>query len=334
MRCPKCSYITFDSGDRCRNCGYEFSFAVDLPSPDLPIQTGEEPEGPLSDFSLADLDKDTGTPAPEAGAPRVPDPVPPRPITTGFDLPLFGDRAPGDDRPLVSAPAVPRPPLSVRKAAPAPRPAPRRTVVETPRLDLTLPEEPQPPEPADVAAPYFERGAPPVTYGETHVPAASGARLLAAGIDLALILAIDAAVLHFTLKLLGLTYADASVIPAAPFLAFLLLLNGGYAAAFTAAGGQTIGKMAARIRVVPADPNAWSDRVPLGHAVLRAGAYLVSALPAGLGFLPAFLGDEKRALHDRLAGTRVIRCESKWPALSERSESKGPALSERSESKG
>ena len=29
MRCPKCQYITFDSDDRCRNCGYEFSLSVE-----------------------------------------------------------------------------------------------------------------------------------------------------------------------------------------------------------------------------------------------------------------------------------------------------------------
>ena len=29
MRCPKCQYISFESGDRCRNCGYEFSLSVD-----------------------------------------------------------------------------------------------------------------------------------------------------------------------------------------------------------------------------------------------------------------------------------------------------------------
>ena len=27
MRCPKCQYISFDSGERCRNCGYEFSLS-------------------------------------------------------------------------------------------------------------------------------------------------------------------------------------------------------------------------------------------------------------------------------------------------------------------
>jgi uncharacterized RDD family membrane protein YckC len=55
------------------------------------------------------------------------------------------------------------------------------------------------------------------------------------------------------------------------------------------------------------DQSSRSDRVPLGQAVLRAAGYLVSALPAGLGFLPALVGPEHRAVHDRLAHTRVVR---------------------------
>ena len=55
MKCPKCQYFSFDSGARCRNCGYDFSLALDLPPADLPIQDGTEPFGPLSDFSLNDI---------------------------------------------------------------------------------------------------------------------------------------------------------------------------------------------------------------------------------------------------------------------------------------
>ncbi|PYR71610.1 MAG: hypothetical protein DMF86_25540 [Acidobacteria bacterium] len=47
--------------------------------------------------------------------------------------------------------------------------------------------------------------------------------------------------------------------------------------------------------------------MPFGQAVVRAAAYLVSAIPAGLGFVPAFFGRERRALHDRLADTRVVK---------------------------
>jgi uncharacterized RDD family membrane protein YckC len=48
-------------------------------------------------------------------------------------------------------------------------------------------------------------------------------------------------------------------------------------------------------------------RVSLGAAVLRATAYLVSLLPAGLGFAAILFDADRRALHDRLAETRVVK---------------------------
>ena len=48
-------------------------------------------------------------------------------------------------------------------------------------------------------------------------------------------------------------------------------------------------------------------RVSLGAAVLRATAYLVSLLPAGLGFAAILFDSDGRALHDRLAETRVVK---------------------------
>jgi uncharacterized RDD family membrane protein YckC len=48
-------------------------------------------------------------------------------------------------------------------------------------------------------------------------------------------------------------------------------------------------------------------RVPFATAVVRAVTYAVSLLPAGLGFLPILFSPDGRALHDRLADTRVIR---------------------------
>ena len=138
-------------------------------------------------------------------------------------------------------------------------------------------------------------------------PASGGARLGAAFIDLALVLAIDAGVLYLTLKICGLTFADWRIIPPVPFVAFLAILDGGYLAGATAASGQTLGKLVAGIKVITADPEAWTDRVPLGQSILRSVGYAVSAFPAGLGFLPAFVGVDRRALHDRLAHTRVVK---------------------------
>ena len=115
-------------------------------------------------------------------------------------------------------------------------------------------------------------------------------------------------VLYFTLKICELTFAEWSRLPLAPLITFLLMIDGGYLATFVAAGGQTIGKMATSIRVIPGHPDAGAtDRVPLGQAIVRAACYGVSALPAGLGFLPGLIGPEYRALHDRLADTRVVK---------------------------
>jgi uncharacterized RDD family membrane protein YckC len=274
MKCPKCQYISFDDGDKCRNCGYQFSLSVAVDDLDLPV-----------DRSRADA----------------------LPNTDSFDLPLFHDDGPDDDRPLVTVPPITRPPLSVRKASlNTPRPAARRDASHEPHLDLepdddqdfdALRRQLQPPESdAPIAAPAGDA-----------ITASAGARILSGVVDLGLLLAIDAAVLHLTLKFCGLTYAELSVLPVPPFAAFLLILNGGYLAAFTAAGGQSIGKMMGGIRVIPSDPEAWTDRVPLGQAVLRAAGYFLSALPLGLGFLPALIAADRRGFHDRLAHTRVVK---------------------------
>jgi uncharacterized RDD family membrane protein YckC len=81
----------------------------------------------------------------------------------------------------------------------------------------------------------------------------------------------------------------------------------GYLLLFTAAGGLTICKMLFGIRVVGDDtPYATGGTLSLRQAVYREVVSLPSVLALGLGFLPALFGDE-RALHDRLAQTRVVR---------------------------
>ena len=43
------------------------------------------------------------------------------------------------------------------------------------------------------------------------------------------------------------------------------------------------------------------------HAFLRELMWVVLAIPAGLGFLTALFSPDRRGLHDRFAGTRVVR---------------------------
>jgi uncharacterized RDD family membrane protein YckC len=312
MRCPKCQYISFDSGERCRNCGYDFSLSVDVESIELPIHDGTEPIGPLSELSLNHL-----APSDDAGdeeneelnrrADRIAAaPAAAGPITSSFDLPLFKERTIQDDEPLVAPGAAPRAPLAVRRTSAATKPHPRGAD-PNPRLALETAEMPIVPERITPApeAEIVERQADEALPGS---PAAVFSRLGAALIDALILGSIDGTVLYFTLKICELTFAEIGALPLAPFSAFLLLMNGAYFSTFVAAGGQTIGKMATGIRVVRGntDDEGGSDRVTLGHAIVRAAGYLVSALPAGLGFVPALFGD-RRALHDRLADTRVVK---------------------------
>jgi uncharacterized RDD family membrane protein YckC len=292
MRCPKCQYISFDDGDRCRNCGYEFSLTSAARTPDLPIQTGDEPIGPLADLALGVT---PATARQESSiVADVVVPASPRPIASSFDLPLFKERRTPEDSSRL------RPPLSVRRATPTPPRSPSRTP-EEPVLGFGL----------DEASTPAARPSAPVMRIETEDEDARAAtasilpRLLAGFIDAFILCAIGSLVLYLTLRICGVPWSGVAIIPAVPFVSFLLLIAGGYFTLFTAAGGQTIGKMAAGIKVVSMDGG--HARVPLGHAVLRAAAYGLSALPVGLGFLPALVGADRRAFHDRLADTRVVK---------------------------
>ena len=229
-----------------------------------------------------------------------------------LDLPLFNDGP--DDAPLVSVPAVPRLPLAVRRSAPA---TPRRfdealggePGFEFPDASASMPASfGLSTGTEDLASPSAEPAG-----VEAGNPASPGRRFAAAAIDAAIIGGIDATVVYFTLQLCGLRLDEIRTLPAVPLLSFLIMLNGGYLTIFTAAGGQTIGKMLAGVRVVPAFAEA-SARVPFGTAALRAALTLVSLIPAGAGFFMAFVRSDGRALHDTIAGTRVVEASSDTPA--------------------
>ena len=65
----------------------------------------------------------------------------------------------------------------------------------------------------------------------------------------------------------------------------------------------TPGKMACKLKVVMAD----GERVSYGRAIGRHFAKFISALILGIGYLMAAFDDQKRALHDRICDTRVVK---------------------------
>ncbi|MGE0449119.1 MAG: RDD family protein [Vicinamibacterales bacterium] len=305
MKCPKCGYLGYERVERCRNCGYEFSLTPTAPPTDLRIRDGSAMPTPLEDLDLVDslaLDRSRPT-REEAHAAE--------PASNGLtELPLFGPPI-TDDVPLITRPSRPRPPLAVRRATPE---VPRlRQDTRTPLLEW--PVEPPSSTPAvppvagrtPVPAVPRRRGHDVRTEAASAEPAQRPASLAARGlalvIDLAVLAIVDVVVVYFTLKICGIDVADWTLLPRAPLVAFLVVQNGGYLVAFTAAG-QTIGKLVAGIRVLSADGD---DAPDLGRAALRTLLWVVLTLPAGLGLLTAAFGRDGRGLHDRFAGTRVVR---------------------------
>ena len=125
---------------------------------------------------------------------------------------------------------------------------------------------------------------------------------MAALVDIAILAAVDLTVVYFTLRMAALTMDDWRLLPPLPLLAFLLLLKLAYYSAFTAVGGQTIGKMTTRIRVVTEN----DGRIEPTVALQRTLAAIASVITLGGAFAPALLGASKRAFHDRVAHTRVV----------------------------
>jgi uncharacterized RDD family membrane protein YckC len=345
MKCPKCGYLGFETVDRCRNCGYDFSLSTDRPGAELPLREVEDTGHPLSDFELGnreatktpaksalDLDRLIGVPESEPFEENAPAPEPPRimrrpeteptPLLDAAEraaeerggheridsLPLFGgprdhDSAPAasEEPPFVAPPRPAGPPLAVRRATPeVARPrnrAPRTTRRDEPPLAFPMDR------PLSTGLRDVDDEAPAAVEDSPFQAAPRIRRIVAALIDAGLLAGICAGVLYLTLRLADLTFADVRVLPVIPMAAFLILLVAGYLIAFTAAGGQTIGKMATHIKVIADDGRP----VDVSAAVLRMAGNAVNIATLGLVWLPVLFAADTRSLADRLAGTRVVR---------------------------
>lgn len=277
MKCPKCDYLGFDTGNRCRNCGYDFSLL-------------ETPQAPAPDLSLS---------APE-GADEA-----------GADLssfPLFPGVAGSDDEPLITMPSAPRAPLAVRRTPDLSRRRPASRAARVPEPELALDFAPEDPgavaaaKPTPLPTPDRTTAPAPRNVPDGAVTAGLGRRTAAAVTDHLILFGIDLVVLYSTLRIGSLTIDDWRLLPAAPFLAFLLLVKVAYFSTFTAMGGQTIGKMAASIQVVPDEEGPMDT----ARAFRRTLTGALGVLLLGLGLVPALLDPARRAFHDRMAHTRVI----------------------------
>ena len=345
MKCPKCDYLGFETGDRCKNCGYDFSLAPDTSSGDrdLPLRDAEpihrDPDrwlnqlearldtvrpvaassatsDPLGSMSLdasaavpTVVPRPAPAPASAAPAPAVQMPSERLVSRSTSALPLFHPGGADWDEPLIKVPVSPRAPLSVRrtpdkpKLRTVPKPVGKVLSESDPRLGFgedsvaALPPSAAVSVPARVTVPARQ-----VSHPEPVGVSGPARRLSAAAIDHLILLSIDAIVVYFTFQIAGLPFSSWQEIPILPLGLFLLMVKGSYFCVFTAVGGQTVGKMATGIRVV-----AENDRdVEPSRALQRTLAALASVATVGIGFAPVLFAGDRRALHDRLAGTRVV----------------------------
>ncbi len=81
------------------------------------------------------------------------------------------------------------------------------------------------------------------------------------------------------------------------------LISGAYSVGFLGRFGATPGKMACGLRVVRSD----GKPISYARATGRFFAEILSSIIFGIGYLMVAFDDEKRALHDRICDTRVLR---------------------------
>jgi len=90
---------------------------------------------------------------------------------------------------------------------------------------------------------------------------------------------------------LGLGITASAIFPVTPILFFALW----------AWRSQSLGQMAVGLIVTTES----GYRISVRRAAIRALMWPISLLPLGIGMLPVFFDDRRRALHDRIAGTVV-----------------------------
>lgn len=303
MNCPACNTgLPAGPHERCPFCGTRLAAPVEgalAAEPEPVTPNPREPQPPIRD--IPGLRKRERTWKDE-----VRDRVRERRERRAGELPLFREQT-GEESDRLEAedtiPAAAEAP-AVEWRAPEPR------LHDEDRSDPVGPRELGEPEPADLPlrpAPELDVPARPLPARREDAPpverpALPFERLMAAVVDLAVVAAMWAVVVYFASRVARVPLTG--LWPAWPWLAgYLVALGLLYAGYFTGTTGQTPGKMAHRLHVLDLAGG------PPGHARAVARALLGSlgVLLAGSALLPMLFDPARRALHDRLLRTRVIR---------------------------
>ena len=107
------------------------------------------------------------------------------------------------------------------------------------------------------------------------------------------------------LLILGLVVGIIFCISSAPLIWVTsgLVISFVYWLGFWVWRGQTLGKMAAGIKIIRTD----SSPITWKYALLRCAGYIVSTITAFIGFIWVAFDSRKQGLHDKIADTYVVK---------------------------
>lgn len=257
-----------------------------VPPPPMEISAEElvqhkrdaEPETPVAAAAALEAVRSIGEPPPPPPPPPPPAPEPPRPLV--------------------------RVPVQARPAAPAPPPPVPTNLASVP---INQPPRPRP----------SSRPAPPPDTAprEAYEPAGFFARLLAQLVDGVVLTAVNIVLLSPVFLILFFR-GELQPRENGPDLALLVVTvlcgalmigaNIWYVVGGWAKTGRTPGKSLLKIAiVVPGRPPG--SGVGWKTAFLRAFGSVLSGALLGIGYLVALFRSDRRALHDLMAGTRVVK---------------------------
>jgi uncharacterized RDD family membrane protein YckC len=310
LQCPSCK-ADYRKGDQfCRQCGA----TVPAAGPPkavcascgtavaLPARFCSACGRPLPDSLPGE---DAVTPASAAAPPAPPPPAEavPGPMPAGDDSPTGTTDPPRAGRGALAEEPAPPPP------SPAPpQPRPHETVRREPPRPGPVPAERPAPRPDRFREPEWRPR--PAAPGASAPSAGFGPRLLAYLVDSAIVAA-GLLVLMLPVGLYWLSFQWPTSLEQVAFLPILLsaawtlvcvLLGFGYYVYFWGKRGATPGKQLLGLAVEGEDG---AFPIGTGKALARVLGYVLSGAVLGIGFLMiAFAG---YGLHDRVAGTRVVR---------------------------
>jgi uncharacterized RDD family membrane protein YckC len=328
LQCPKCS-AEYRKGDLfCRECGEKLASASGPPKA-ICASCGTAVVLPArfcnacGSVLTREGERSDAPGAPEAAPARVAAELPP----LKSDEPKTGppapapvlDKPPVDSRPSGSAavapalaPAPPAAPPSLERAEPAEVDSARPA--EKPRPSQAAARPPSKPHSASsgdrlrAVRPGEASGAPaPFRASAARPPAPLGVRFLAGLADALLLGAAEASVLapvvyYWSGRGSGGDVAFLPILLSATVLPASVALAVAYYVYFWGWRGATPGQ---RFFGLTVEAESGSGPLGPGRAALRFLGYLLSAASLGVGFLMiAFTGS---GLHDRIAGTRVVR---------------------------